>query len=144
MATILPPPPDNPNRAGVIGSGNDFVAKFAAAPATDVLSEAGAYVPQAAPLAPLVQFVILSNPRVSGSNSLWDVRPVDTPILVPNTTFVTFWPIAGILGIVDDVGVRPARVLSVVGDTVELNYDIAGLDVTGLKCVGVVYVGPQL
>lgn len=105
------------------------------------------YTPPGPPVAGAnVKFVILKNAAVAGvGQSQWEARAADMDTYVPNTTFVAFWPIAGVLGIVDDVGVRPARVMAVDVPTnkVTLNYDIAGLDVTGLVVVGVIYTGAQ-
>lgn len=145
-------PPVNPNDAPfsitVTPTGWDRFMTQEEADAANILYPVPPYgpaqpvPPPAPPAAALVHFVLMNNIRSVGAETVANVRPTDLPFL-PLDTIFPFWPIAGVLGIVDDVGVRPARVRAVNGNDITLNYDSQGLNITGLVLVGVVYTGPQ-
>lgn len=96
--------------------------------------------PNPPPFNPRSQFVLLTGVQSVGITTTAVVSPEDYAVL-PLDTIFPFWPVKGILGIVDDVGVRPARVIARddAGHKITLNYDSSGLDVTGLVLLGVVY-----
>lgn len=100
------------------------------------------YTPPAPPGAgSLVKFVKLTNITTVGQQTKATVRAEDLASLPQNSIFV-LWPLHGVLGIVDDVGARPVRVMQVDGNDITVNFDSSGLDVTGLELIGVAYIGP--
>lgn len=143
-------PTDAPFVAGTIPSGWDVAMTIEEADAANLLYPVPPYGatytdPNGPPVPPVTintHFVVLTDIRSVGAETIAHVRTTDLPFLPVDTIF-PFWPIAGVLGIVDDVGVRPARVRAVAGNDITLNYDSGGLDVAGLVLVGVVYTGPR-
>lgn len=98
--------------------------------------------PPVPPVQAAAQFIRLSNIVSQDTITLATVDTAGFELMHTDLIFV-LWPIAGVIGIVDDVGARPARVLAIDPPTkqVSFNFDSSGLDVTGLVLLGVVYVG---
>lgn len=55
---------------------------------------------------------------------------------------IVIWPIACVVGVADEVGARPVRILTKADEKVTFNWDSTGIDITGMVLVGVNYVGP--
>lgn len=90
------------------------------------------------PFVPNSVFVKVDNIVSAGATT---TGTCSRPDLMHENLIFVLWPIAGVLGIVDDVGARPVRVLTVDGANITFNFDSGGLDVTGLVLLGVVYTG---
>lgn len=148
MTQSLLYPGDAPFNTTTIPTGRTEPLTQAEADAANVLYPVPPYGPTYFPPGPPVpppfvprsQFVLLSNIVSDGITTKAEVSPEDFAVL-PLDTIFPFWPIMGVLGIVDDVGVRPARVIARNGNVITLNYDSSGLNVTGLVLLGVVYTG---
>ena len=102
------------------------------------------YVPGTPPAPPPsteVTFIHLTD-FVNGVTSKATVTDPEELALLEVNKIIVVWPETGILGIVDDVGVRPVRILSIDGNEVTFNFDSTGLDTTNLRLLGVVYHPP--
>jgi len=52
---------------------------------------------------------------------------------------IVIWPIICHLGVADDIGVRPVRVLTKVDEKLTVNYDSTGIDTADMTLVGIKY-----
>ena len=89
------------------------------------------------------QFVKIDQVQSSGEFTLGVVSSQAGFDLMHEDLIFVLWPIAGVLGIVDDVGARPVRVIQTNPPSrgITFNFDSSGLDVTGLVLLGFVYTG---
>lgn len=90
--------------------------------------------PPEPPAAAGLKFVTISAIQ-EGNTTQGTLDPGDAAKLVGRDT-ITVWPIAGRAGILDDLPARAVR-FSVTGDQIGMNMDTDGLNVTGLKLLGV-------
>jgi len=56
---------------------------------------------------------------------------------------IVIWPIICALGVADDVGVRPVRVLTKADEKLTVNYDSTGIDTSNMTLVGIKYKDPN-
>ena len=144
-------PPVNPNDAPfdttAIPRGWDRPMTQAEADAANALYPVPPYgqtyfppVPEPPPAAQ-GQFVKIDQVQSSGEFTLGVVSTQEGFDLMHEDLIFVLWPIAGVLGIVDDVGARPVRVIQTNPPSrgIAFNFDSSGLDVTGLVLLGFVY-----
>ena len=86
---------------------------------------------------PELAFVELSSIVSDGNSTEATLRPGDAAKLAGHDT-LTIWPIAGRAGILDDLPARAVRVQALTGDNIRVNLDTDGLNLTGLKFLGVI------
>jgi hypothetical protein len=88
------------------------------------------------PILSEIKFIHLSDIE-AGNPTVGHLREGDAEKLDGKDT-ITIWPIAGRAGILDDLPARAVRILNRTGNQLTFNLDSDGLNVTGLKFLGIV------
>ena len=140
-------PEDAPFVAGTVPRGWDEPLTAAEADEANLLYPVPpygfTYTPPTPPEPPVsdLSFIELSSIVSNGNVTEGTLRPGDAAKLDGHDTF-TIWPIAGRAGILDDLPARAVRLLSTMGDVIRINLDTDGLNLTGLKFLGVLKNAP--